>query len=273
MSFSLHKISSNVVFGLVTVVVLLSFDTPRQDDFRYIKNTTFRKGEYIKYRAHYGFINAAEGEMIIDDKPHYLNGRKCYKMDVYGRSTGMFDVFLRIRDNWGTYIDTGAIFTHRFYRIIEEGKYRKHEIVDFDQRKNIASVTSYDRKKEEWRPAETYDVPVNVQDMVSGYYYLRTFDFDTLNAGDIVIIDAFFDNEIYHFPIRYVKKEVLKTKLGKIRSIMLSPIMPENSLFDGENSIKVWISDDLNKVPLKIQAEMFVGAVEIEIVEYKQGAR
>ena len=47
--------------------------------------------------------------------------------------------------------------------------------------------------------------------------------------------------------------------------------MPENSLFDGENSIRVWISDDINKVPLKIKANMFVGAVEVDIESFVKG--
>ncbi len=254
-------------------VLLLSFAPEKPNDFRYVKNTSFRPGEYIKYKAHYGFIYAAEGEMIIDDGLHTVNGRPCYKIDVFGKSIGMFDLFLRIRDNWGTYLDTAAIFSHKFYRKIEEGKYRKHEIVDFKQSTQKALVRSWDRHKEVWKPNEEFDVPRNVQDIVSGYYYLRTLSFDTLVPGDIIKINAFFDDEVYNFSVRYVEKEELKTRLGKINAIVLSPIMPKNSLFDGENSIKVWISDDINKVPLKIKAEMFVGAVEIEITEYRQGKR
>lgn len=239
-------------------------------EYRHIRNGSFEPGEVIKYKVHYGFINAAEGEMIISDQLYDINGRPCYKIDVFGKSTGMFDLFLRIRDNWGTYLDTAAIVSQKFYRIIEEGKYRKHEIVDFDQKANLASVRTYSRKKQQWKPIEKFDTPSNVQDMVSGYYFLRTFDFSKLREGQIINIDAFFDDESYDFQIRYVGKEEVKTKLGKIRSVVFSPIMPENGLFDGEDAIRVWISDDANKVPLKIKAEMFVGSVEIDITEYKK---
>ncbi|MDX1628774.1 MAG: DUF3108 domain-containing protein, partial [Fulvivirga sp.] len=228
-------------------------------------------GEIIEYKVHYGFINAAEGKMMISEDLHEINGRPCYKIDVFGRSIGMFDLFLRIRDNWGTYLDTASIFSHRFYRKIEEGKYRKHEIVDFDQASHEAKVRTFDNKKQAWRPVERFDVPANVQDMVSGYYYLRTFDFNKIKIGDIIKIDAFFDDTIYDFKIRYQGKDVVKTKIGDINALVLAPIMPENSLFEGEDAIKVWISNDRNKVPLKIKAEMFVGAVEIDIVSYKSG--
>ncbi len=258
----------------IALFILLSLTVAGQstevNEYREIANTSFEPGEIIKYKVHYGFVNAAEGKMIISDKIFDINGRPCYKIDVFGRSVGMFDLFLRIRDNWGTYLDTAAIVTQKFYRIIEEGKYRKHEIVDFDQTENIAKVRTYNKKKKLWRPMEKFDTPTNVQDMVSGYYFLRTFDFSKLKEGEIITIDAFFDDEVYDFQIRYLGKETVKTKLGKIRSVVLSPIMPENSLFDGEDAIRVWISNDANKVPLKIKAKMFVGAVEIDITEYKK---
>jgi len=259
--------------SLVYISILacfLSLDNS-SNNFRYIENTSFGRGEYIKYKAHYGFVNAAHGEMVISDKIFKVNGRPCYKIDVYGRSVGMFDLFLRIRDNWGTYLDTGAIISHKSYRYIEEGKYRKKEIIEFEQENNTALVIDYDKHKEVWKKPVKYEVPNNVQDLVSGYYYLRTLDFDALSPGDVVKMDAFFDDKVYDFKVRFVEHEVVKTKLGKINSVVMSPIMPENSLFDGENSIRVWISDDRNKVPLKIKADMFVGAVEIDILEYRQG--
>lgn len=257
-----------VIFLLFSITSLAQSQV--EEEYRKVKNTNFEPGEVIKYKVHYGFVNAAEGKMIISDQLFDINGRPCYKIDVFGRSTGMFDLFLRIRDNWGTYLDTSAIVSQKFYRVIEEGKYRKHEIVDFDQHENVASVRTYNKKKKIWRPTKKYDIPANVQDMVSGYYFLRTYDFKNLKKDDIINIDAFFDDEVYDFKIRYLGTETIKTKLGKIRSLVLSPIMPDNSLFDGEDSIKVWISNDANKVPLKIKAQMFVGAVEIDITEYKK---
>ena len=69
--------------------------------------------------------------------------------------------------------------------------------------------------------------------------------------------------------IKYKGKEEIKTDFGKINAIRLAPMMPENGLFEGENSIRLWLSDDKNRLPLKIQADMFVGAVEIDLKGYK----
>lgn len=262
--------SSAVVIFSLFVATFLTGDRTK-NNYRSIDNTSFKKGEVLKYKVHYGFINAATAEMTISPGIYDIHNRKCYKIEVIGRSVGMFDLFLRIRDTWGTYLDTASIITHKFYRKLAEGKYRKHEIVDFDHINKLARVRTFHNKKKQWRPEETFQIPENVQDLVSGYYYLRTIDFSGLKKGDLIKIDAFFDDELYDFTIRFIGREELKTKLGKIRSLVMAPVMPENSLFDGENSIQVWLSDDINKVPLKIKAEMFVGAVEIDITDFKKG--
>ena len=44
--------------------------------------------------------------------------------------------------------------------------------------------------------------------------------------------------------------------------------MPDNKLFSGKHPIKMWISDDLNRIPLKIEAEMLVGSVDLDIEEF-----
>lgn len=238
---------------------------------RVVRNTSFYKGEVLSYKVHYGFLNAATATMTISDDLHTINGFDCYKIEVFGRSVGMFDLFLRIRDTWGTYMDSSAMMTRKFYRKIEEGKYRKHEIVEFDQDNHVARVRTFDKRKKLWKPVEVFDTPEYVQDLVSGYYYLRTFDFSSTKEGETVQIAAFFDDEIYDFSIRFDGREILKTKLGKIKALKLTPLMPDNELFDGENSIEVWLSDDVNKVPLKIKAAMFVGAVEVDITNFEKG--
>ena len=236
-----------------------------QAPYREISNSSFDKGEKLEYRVHYGLLNAATATMVVADKVNFRNGRPCYKVDVYGRSVGVFDLITRINDNWGTYIDTAAIIPHRFYRNIEEGRYRKYEIVDFDHQSRQAVTTILDKQTKEPRETMKAVVPDNVQDMVSGYYFLRTLDFSKIEKGTVIQLDAFFDEEQYDFNVRYLGKESLRTKLGKFNTIVLQPIMPDNKLFAGKDAIRVWLSDDSNKIPLKIKAKLVVGAVEIDI--------
>ncbi len=257
---------------LLTITILLVMSFNELTTYRDVENHSFDFGEKLEYRVHYGMINAAEASMEISNQVVYRNNRPCYKVDVWGRSVGLFDLITRINDNWGTYIDTAAIIPHGFYRILEEGRYRKFEYVDFDHQKLEATTTILDKVTKEPRDKIINTIPKNVQDMVSGYYYLRTLDYSKFEPGKIISIDAFFDEEQYDFKVKYLGKETLRTKLGKFRTIVLQPLLPKNGLFTGEDAIRVWMSDDSNKIPLKVKASMFVGAVEIDIKKVS-GAR
>lgn len=260
---------TRTAFITLLVIIIAGFKAGIDTLYRSVPNNNFTTGETLTYRIHYGLINAAEAIMHVDDKYHYLNGRPCYKIDVYGNTTGLFDVMFRIRDNWGAYVDTAALVPHKAYRDIEEGKYRKYEIVNFEHPKDKATVINLDKETKKPKKKGEFPIPDEVFDMVSAYYYLRTVDFRKLKVGEVVTVKSFYENEVYEVDIKFLGRELLKTKVGDINALIISPILPENSLFDGANPVKAWISDDMNKVPLKVQAKLTVGALEIDIKEMK----
>ncbi len=242
-------------------------------DYRIVDQHCLVPGERMEYRVHYGFINAGEATMQIDSTVHSLNGRPCYKVDIFGRTTGFFDLVMHVRDTWGTYIDTAAIVSHRFYQDIEEGKYVKKEIVDFDHKKNLAFAHRIDGKTGRLKEKVKFEVPDHIQDLVSGYYYMRTFDYDTMEVGQIFVLTGFYDDTTYNVQVRFLGKEELKTKVGNFDALVMSPIMPDNQFFRGKNPVRAWLSDDRHKIPLKVKAELLIGSVEIDIKGYTPGKK
>ncbi|QHL88791.1 DUF3108 domain-containing protein [Nibribacter ruber] len=235
-----------------------------KDSMRVIDNDSFKSGETLQYKVHYGVINAGEAVINVAPTLHRVNNRTCYQASVNGKTTGSFDFFHRVRDSWTSYIDTAAIVPQRFVRSIEEGRYRKKEYSDFDHFANKVSVTdSRDNRKN-----ANYNVPDNVQDMVSGFYFLRTLKLHNYKPGDTFKVQGFLDDEVFNLIVTYKGKEVVETKAGKIRAHRLVPRMPANKLFSGEDAISVYLSDDNNKIPVLIQAEMFVGAVKVDLYKY-----
>ncbi len=93
-------------------------------------------------------------------------------------------------------------------------------------------------------------------------------DFSKLKVKDTVTIAGFFEDEFYKLKIIYHGKQTIKIKAGKVRALVFKPVMPDNKLFDGENSITAWFSDDKNRIPLKIDAKMFIGSAGVELTEY-----
>jgi len=256
-----------MVLQLQTVFLMLFFlgnaQAPEPDPVR--KNQAFGQGETLTFNVSYFFINAAEAKMVISDEIHQVDERPAYKIDVYGRTLSLFKLFY-VKDNWGTYIDTARIVPYQAYRHIEEGNYRKHEVIDFDRQNQSATVKLYDRENKELVKTESFDVPYQVQDIVSGYYLLRTMDFTGLKKGDEIGIKGFFDMKNYNLKLIYEGKDRVSTAIGDFDTHVFSPVMPSNKLFRGKKPIKMWITADDNRIPVKIKASMVVGSINMDIV-------
>ncbi len=240
----------------------------RNEQYRTVVSDCLIQGEQLEYRVHYGFINAGEAILMIDDDIHLYHGRPCYKIDIIGRSKGFFDFITRVRDIWGTYLDTAALIPHLNYHSTREGKFMEKEAIEFDQINHWAFVHRFDKEDSVLTKIDTFKTAPNVQDIVSGYYYMRTFDFDTMHADQIFSIKGFFDDTTYTVNIKFLGREKLKTDIGEFDSFIISPIMPKNAFFAGRNPVKAWISDDKYRIPLKVKASLLIGSLEIDLRSY-----
>ena len=211
------------------------------DAVRSIPQTSFGRGETIKYTVHYGLINGGEATVETGGSLERVNNRPCYKATVSGKTTGSFDFFLRIRDQWRAYIDTTSILPLRAQRDIAEKNYRKKETVDFDHLRDVAEVQDHDKENPK---RTTVKVANNTLELVSGFYYLRTINFDRMRVGDVVRMPGYFDGDNFMLDVVYKGREIVETKAGDVRAFKLVPKMPNNKLFRGENAISVYLSDD-----------------------------
>jgi hypothetical protein len=259
--------------GLPAMVLVLSaFQQEANDVYPYVKNESFKRGEYLEYRMHYGIFNIGKGTVKIHETYAEMNNRKCFKVDVFGKTTGLVDWVADVNDQWGAYIDTAALVPHMSYRKIREGRYKKDEVVLFDHEKGRITAKVLDQKTQKYKEPVIYDAPPQVRDLIGGFMFMRTQDFSQKKINDTIVVKGFFEDEFYQLRVLYKGKETVKVKAGKFRAVVLKPIMPANKLFDGENSITIWFSDDKNFIPLKVSANMFIGSAGVELTAF-QGLR
>ncbi len=255
----MHKIPK---FFLFFFIVSFTFS----DMHKAGKNTYFSGGEELTFKVKYLFFNAAEAQLTISKTIYQIENRPTYKIDVYGRTLNIFKIFY-VKDNWGTYLDTAKIIPYISYRHIEEGNYRKHEQIDFDHKKGRAVVSSFDRDNKKITQTTSHEISPNIQDIVSGFYYLRTMDLSKMEKGENIQIPGFFDKKLYNIKLTFEGKEKIKTKIGEFHTFVFSPTMPGNKLFSGDNPVKVWITDDKNRIPVKITASLIVGSLDMEVTK------
>lgn len=252
------------------IMLVIGFSAFRQKTFPFIPihYNPVNKGETIEYKISFGFFTVGKAEIQASPLIHNLAGRPHYKVEVRGRTSGAADWVAKIDDTWGTYMDTVAFLPYRSYRTIKENNYRKNEVTRFDQENHLAKLMVLNQKTGQYKDPVVIKTTQPARDIVSGYSYLRTLDYQRRRVGDTISLYGLFEDETYHFKVLFQGRETLKTKVGKIKSIKLVPIMPDNKLFSGENAICIWLSDDANKIPLKIEASLVIGKAGCEITAY-----
>ncbi|MCB0496085.1 MAG: DUF3108 domain-containing protein [Cyclobacteriaceae bacterium] len=251
------------------------FGQPMEEDsvFTYLPKDEFKRGEYLDYKATFGFFTVGKGTFQVQNTLHSINDRICYKVDAYGKTSGIIDWLASVDDHWGAYVDTSSLVTHVAYRTLREGRYKKNEVAYFDFNQDSIRVKDFDFEAGKYKEPKSYSMNDVTRDMFSGFLWMRTLDFSKLNKGDTITISSFLEDTFYNFKVVMYGREVLKTKAGKFKSIKFIPVMPDNSIFEGEDSIVAWFSDDGNKIPLKVEAKMFIGHAGIELTGYQNLSR
>ncbi len=223
----------------------------------------FDAGEYFKFRIHYGPFNASYATLEVDETN--INGTPVYHVEGKGKSTGLLHWFFKVDDNYQTYIDKQDGKPYKFIRKINEGGYTKDLEIDFDHSDNKAYV--FDKKHNE---NHTYTTKPNVHDMLSAFYYIRNnIKSDELQPGDDMNLNLFIDDENMDFKLKFLGREVIKTKFGKVATLKFRPYVMAGRVFKEQESLTFWVSDDANKVPVKIEANLTVGSLDADLDSYK----
>ena len=79
----------------------------------------------------------------------------------------------------------------------------------------------------------------------------------------------FFDKENYVFKMRFLGKESLNTKFGKIKCMKFRPYVQSGRVFREQESVTLWITDDGNKIPIRLRAELAIGSIKVDLDEFK----
>lgn len=243
------------IFIFILFVVTAGFSTQ--------KERAFDVGEWFKFRIHYGVINA--GYATLEVKEAVKNGKKVYHAVGKGYTTGMSRFFFKVDDTYESYFDKETGSPYQFVRKIDEGGYTKNQEGFIDQVNDKITVKDYKNKKE-----KVFSVPNNVQDIMSTFYYLRNHpNIDKLKIGESIAVDMFFDDETTKFKLKYIGREDIKTKYGTISTMMFRPLVQSGRVFKEQESLTVWISDDDNKIPVRIKASLAVGSIKADLDGFK----
>lgn len=213
-------------FILVLLLILLSpghlFSEPKR------AKPPFQVGERMVFAIQAFGVTAGHATLEIKEIVN-LDGHEVYHIVVTAQTTPFFSLFYRINDRLETYLDTKEFYPHRYEAHLEEGRYRKHEVIIYDQERHLA-----------YRKGKVIKIPPRVQDSVSVYYYLRTLNLET---GEVIRVPINCGRHNYLLTLKVKGVERIRTKVGYHQAFVL---IPQSLTLEGELKRKgqaiVWLA-------------------------------
>ena len=246
----------------IVVLTIFTIDAAGQN-LRKVENTSFQRGEKIVYRVYYDSwvlsnVTAGEASLEIMQNNEKVAGRNTMHVVGIGKTKGLFNLFFKVVNRYETYIDEEAIAPLIFIRRINEGGYIINQDVYFNHYTNKAKSNT-----------ATVDVAPYVQDIISAFYFARTYDFANAKVGDEYDVTFFLDDSVYVSKILYDGKEVISNRMGTFNTLRFKPMVLTGTVFSQPYPMTLWISDDKNKIPIMLESGILVGSVKMELIDYK----
>ena len=228
-------------------------------------NESFGPGEDLVYTVKYGFVKGGEGHFTVQDT--IIDGRHVNHIVCAGKTTGVADVFFKVRDSYESYMDPKTQLSVLSKRNIREGRYTYHDIVSYDRQNKMVDKTI--QKRDNPAFTEKQEVPDRIIDIVGAFYHARNNAFSPdLTVGDTICYETFFSNEVFPLYIKYRGVETVSTKFGKIECLKFSPITEVGRSFKTEDDMHLWVTNDGNRLPVKIKFDLAVGSFVCELTDY-----
>ena len=247
----------NVFLTLGCVLMLLK--AVAQEEFCSGRNTSFKDGEKLIFRVYYnmGFVWINAGNVNFNTNLEDLKGHKVYHITGDGKTAKSYELFYKVKDKYETYIDKETMLPLKFVRHVNEGGFKIEQEVTMNHSKGEAISNK-----------KVYPIPKCTQDVLSAIYYARNIDYNKHKPGDRIPFTMFLDDKVYSLYIKYVGKEEITTKMGTYNAIKIVPLLIEGTIFKGGEKMTVWVTDDENHLPLRIDSPILVGSIKVDLVGY-----
>ncbi len=220
--------------------------------------------EKLEYSISWGIMKVGKSFIHID-KTALIDGNTAYHMISKARSAGIVKTFYRVKDVNESWPDVNFNRSYGYLKKLQEGKYFYNEWLVFDY-KNMAYRGEKLNKKNIIRKISD-KLQGDAHDVLSSLYYLRTLK---LEIGKDILINVNTKRD-WQLKVKVLRKEKIKTPFGRRKCIVVEPRVGNEGIFVPKKGKRmyVWLTDDEEKIPLMLKAEIFIGAITAKLVKRK----
>lgn len=230
----------------------------------------FKAGEKIDLSLVYkwGAVNTEVAVGIITLDSLSYNGIPAYHTNFKVKSAPFFDLFFKMREDFHSWFTADGLRPLKFTRDTYEGGYTatNHYIYDWDANVIHADVNFSTRGDEH------YEIPLHpcAYDLPALIFYLRSMDLSRMRAGDKYHLSFAIDDSVFDIILTYHGRQKLNVRRkGRMNSLLFTCTVVSGAMFEGDQELKFWFSDDGHYVPIGVMAPLRVGAVWAWLKDYK----
>lgn len=271
---------------LSIVGLIMGLDLPGQAACS-LQNTHFAVGEKIRYQVYYniGFIWIPAGICDFEtgmrpwtaQTPVNLTkktkensslaavSRPALHLKATGVTHRAYDPFFMVRDTLESYVNPHNLIPYESIKYTHEGKWHGQDNFLF-----LASDTSSGwnictqlKRRTVWKdPRYSHSKDCGF-DIISSIYRMRNLPDSLLLSGQAIHIPLRLDDAQYDVWLKYQGNALIKLHKGdKHYAHYFELSLIEGSVFKKGDVLKLWLSQDANRIPLLIESPIRVGSVK-----------
>ncbi|ABK44065.1 hypothetical protein Mmc1_1556 [Magnetococcus marinus MC-1] len=217
-------------------------------------------GESLQYNIHWTGLPGGSSTLSLQGNP------QGYTIEVALKSIGMVAFFYPVKDfvRVEGIQQKQAYLAKSYLKNQDEGGKRRTTLVTFNRAKQQAVQA---RNKEP--PKTITDLPGDVTDPLSAFYAFRAIP--DLIPGAHHLIPVLDSHKSYVARIDIIKKERLNTPLGWFDTVLVHTHLKSSEIFRQKAPIKIWFSDDIRRLPVRVETSIPIGFVAADLVAYQDG--
>ena len=240
-----------------------------------VNNLPFQNGEQLEYDLYIkiGFISKKGGYATLNTTSSKYEGKDAYKMDLISETQGVARKLFSLTDTLTAYTDKNLAPIAYIKNAHEGGDYTK-ELVKYSYgqyaNKETIKIQTKRHRNGEFKFDELIEAPGCTYDLVSILGYCRTLDYANMKIDDETRVNFISGKNRGSMRIVYNGKETVKANDGnKYNTIKLTLYVADKAFDDGKEAMKVYITDDSNRIPVSLETKLKVGSTKALLRGYK----
>jgi hypothetical protein len=233
----------------------------------------FQSGEELHYEVRYKYglvmLKAGIGKYRINQTDY--NDQTAYQSVLDFKTSAFFDKAFKIRDTLTSYVHTANLSPLFHNRTVNEGNSHYREDIFVHQQTPLYSEV---RVIQERNGQIRFDTILSANnpgyDILNVFMFIRTLEYVSMKPGDTFQMTIFMARDKINVVVRCMGQTVIeKSKKTKYKAIKLNIDITDTAFHEAKNAMEIWVSDDKNRILLKMKAKLKIGAAEAELSAYK----